>query len=161
MGTLTAQHIRQALIQIAERNGYPHYSLIVQRAVIDAFRTGQHHHLKSAVMSEPVSAQAIMSQYDVRIREAKMITRGYGMTNVLAVAANMETQYLNNILCGRIGLNESDWACIEAGIKAIERKPDYYRKYRKAIKTVKEEWKSQNPAQCSNKQNVQLNRMSN
>lgn len=159
MRTFTAQHIRQALIQIAERNGYPHYNLMVQRAVIEAFRTGQHHHLKSAVLDEPVSEQPTFSKYDVRIREAKMITRGYGMTNVLAVAANMETQHLNNILCGHIELSDSDWARIEKGIQAIERKPDYYRQYRKAIKTARNEWKGQNPAQCSNKQNVQMNSM--
>ena len=85
MSTFTTKRIRQALIQIAERNRYPHYSAVVQRAVIEAFRTGQPHHLKAAVMNEPVSIEAAYSQYEIRINEAKQITRGYGMTNVLAV----------------------------------------------------------------------------
>lgn len=46
----TSIEIKQALIQIAEKLGRPHYELSVVREVIRAFQTGGDHLLKDAVL---------------------------------------------------------------------------------------------------------------
>lgn len=47
----TSQQIRQALIQIAEKNKRPHYTAIVVRSVLEAFKNSTYHPLVNLVNS--------------------------------------------------------------------------------------------------------------
>lgn len=129
--------IRQALVQIAERNRRPHYDLVVQKAVIEAFRTNQPHHLKEAVLSEPVVSNHILSDTELRLSRAKRITNIYGMTNALAVASNLNVTFLNQVILGHVQLTDEIWGSIEKGIELIEKYPERYEKHRKSMRANK------------------------
>ena len=48
------KEIKQALIQIAERKGRPHYNLAVVRDVVEAIKNDLDHPLKAEVIAEKV-----------------------------------------------------------------------------------------------------------
>ena len=51
---ISSEHIKKALVQIAERLGRPHYEHCVVVAVMHAIKHDEEHHLKSLVLSEKI-----------------------------------------------------------------------------------------------------------
>ena len=59
----TSQQIRQALIQIAEKNNRPHYTAIVVRAVLEALKNSTYHPLVDQVNSHIDQIMPLSGQY--------------------------------------------------------------------------------------------------
>lgn len=125
---ISANHIRAALIQIAESNARPYYDVVVQRDVINAFRYGECHPLKAQVFSAKVELKHALSTYEIRINAKREITKQYGMTASLARAANVDVVCLSHISCGDRDLTEALWNKIELGIKHINENLEKYQK---------------------------------
>lgn len=125
---LSANHIRAALIKIAENNARPYYDVVVQRDVINAVRYGSYHPLKAQVFSVKVELKHALSTYEIRINAIKEITKQYGMTANLARAADVDVVCLSHILCGDRDLTEALWSKIELGIKHINENLEKYQK---------------------------------
>lgn len=105
----TAQHIRQALIQIAENKGRPHYTLEVVRSVIEAFRAGVHHPLKSAVMSEQIMLPVAKGSLDPRLDELKEFCARSGINRILADASGLNITTICSYLNGNRPLTDDSW----------------------------------------------------
>lgn len=59
----TSQQIRQALIQIAEKNNRPYYTAIVVRAVLEALKNSTYHPLVDQVNSHIDQIMPLSGQY--------------------------------------------------------------------------------------------------
>lgn len=113
----TAQHIRQALIQIAENKGRPHYTLEVVRSVIDAFRAGVHHPLKSAVMSEQIMLPAVKGSLDPRQDELKEFCARAGINRILANISGLHITTICSYLNGNRPLTDDAWTKLSRSFK--------------------------------------------
>lgn len=132
--SLSPDHIRKALVQIAENYNRPHYEVMVQRDVIHAFREGVYHPLKAEVMSVKIEIKHEMTESERRLNVIKETVAGYGMTTALARAANIDQLTLSHIICGERLMKEDTWLKIEAGINELQQNPE---KYQKAYKKDK------------------------
>lgn len=116
----TAQHIRQALIQIAENKGRPHYTLEVVRSVIEAFRAGVHHPLKSAVMSEQIMLPAVKGSLDPRQDELKEFCARSGINRILADASGLHITTICSYLNGNRPLTDDAWTKLSRSFKKAD-----------------------------------------
>ena len=116
----TAQHIRQALIQIAENKGRPHYTLEVVRSVIEAFRAGVHHPLKSAVMSEQIMLPAVKGSLDPRQDELKEFCARAGINRILANISGLHITTICSYLNGNRPLTDDAWTKLSRSFKKAD-----------------------------------------
>ncbi len=118
----TAQQIRKALIQITERNNRPHYTAMVVRDVLDAFRNNLDHPLKSAVDEEKV----ILSIVDEpKLAELKDFCLPRGMREILAEISGFSVRRLFAYTSHELILTESAW------IQLKEKFPKALKEYQK------------------------------
>lgn len=117
---ISANHIRKALIQIAEKNSRPYFDVVVQRDVINAFRHNRAHALKNAVLGEKISLEIAFSVDEYRIEILKKITKQQGMASILARAAGLDPMYLGRIIRGEKELSDQDWIQLQEGIKRLK-----------------------------------------
>lgn len=117
---ISANHIRKALIQIAEKNSRPYFDVVVQRDVINAFRHNRAHALKNAVLGEKISLEIAFSVDEYRIEILKKITKQQGMASILARAAELDPMYLGRIIRGEKELSDQDWIQLQEGIKRLK-----------------------------------------
>lgn len=116
----TTQHIRQALIQIAENKRRPHYTLEVVRTVIEAFRAGVHHPLKSAVMSEKIMLPVVQGSYDTRLDELKEFCARSGMNRILANISGLHITTICSFLNGNRALTDDAWTKLSRAFKKAD-----------------------------------------
>ena len=124
---ISSNHIRAALIQIAQKKGRPFYDVIVQRDVINAFRFDQYHPLKSAVMSEKIVLETAMSEHEIRLNIIKEATKPYGMISNLARAAEMKANHLAAIIRGDCNLTDVIWHKVEKAIRLLAEDVEKYK----------------------------------
>ena len=91
--------IKQALIQIAERNGRPPYELYFVKQVIAAIRSGADHPMRAAVEAEQVTGE-IVAQSSPKTRLDKLIDfcAPRGMRALLARNSGLSFSYLSQSL---------------------------------------------------------------
>ncbi|MDM1757172.1 hypothetical protein HX127_06180 [Acinetobacter sp. 256-1] len=102
----TSQQIRQALIQIAERNGRPHYTAMVVRDVLDAFRNNTFHPLKPHVDAETVVINVVDTS---NIGQLKEFCAPRGMREILAKLTGYSIRQLCAFTSHETTLKESIW----------------------------------------------------
>ena len=85
------KEIKQALIQIAERKGRPHYNLAVVRDVVEAIKNDLDHPLKAEVIAEKV----LFVSNDINLRnKAKSLglntqdSKSYASSRLVPAAAS-------------------------------------------------------------------------
>ena len=102
--------IKQALIQIAERNGRPPYELYFVKQVIAAIRSGADHPMRAAVEAEQVTGE-IVAQSSPKTRLDKLIDfcAPRGMRALLARNSGLSFSYLSQILDRTNTLSDSAW----------------------------------------------------
>lgn len=123
--------IRRALIQIAEKNGRPHYSLAVVRDVIDAFKSGKDHHLKSDVIAENVSLVAENEKRDERLDDLVVFCGRTGMRRILSETSGVNHTALSSILNGSRSMTAAMWERLSSSFDAAERAYKHSRNTRK------------------------------
>lgn len=116
-----AQEIRQALIQIVERKGRPHYTAIVVRDVIQAFKSNQHHPLKAEVEEETVFLK-IHEARDPRTDELIVFCGRRGMQQFLANASGVSHTAVKQIIAGTRTLTDGTWLRLSDAFETAERK---------------------------------------
>lgn len=104
----TSQQIRQALIQIAERNNRPHYTLLVVRAVIDAIHSGSDHPLKDVVENEVVKDSIIMDTSIVG--ELQQFCARRGIREILIEKSNISSSSLEGYLSYERVITDDAWS---------------------------------------------------
>lgn len=130
--SMTADNIRIALIQIAERMDRPPFDMIVVRDVINAFRYGVDHHLKDAVHEEKVVLSSREpTELELRLTKLKDVTSKYGMAGALAKASGVDVIKINKISCGDHDLNDATWHALEKGMQLLAQDTDKYTKFYK------------------------------
>lgn len=108
-GMKSSAEIRQALIQIAERKGYPYYSLSVVRDVIFAIRNNLDHHLKAEVEKEKVILCSIGEYKNNRLDTLITFCNRIGMKRILADVSGVSHSNISNITRGNTELTASLW----------------------------------------------------
>lgn len=126
--SITADHIRLALIQIAQRKGRPPFDVVVVRDVINAFRFGLDHHLKTAVHEEKIVLQRKPSEFEIRFNKLKDVISKWGMSIALGRASGIDPVHINKISCGERDLDEATWRMLEKGIELLEKDASQYTK---------------------------------
>lgn len=108
-GMKSSAEIRQALIQIAERKGYPYYSLSVVRDVIFAIRNNLDHHLKAEVEKEKVILCSMGEYKNNRLDTLITFCNRIGMKRILADVSGVSHSNVSNITRGNTELTNSLW----------------------------------------------------
>ena len=110
---ISSEHIKKALVQIAERLGRPHYEHCVVVAVMHAIKHDEEHHLKSLVLSEkivlPISP-IVVGSTDKRIDELRAFCAPKGMVVRLSKYAQVHQATINQIIRGDTRLTDQTWA---------------------------------------------------
>lgn len=102
----TSQEIRQALIQIAERNRRPHYTAMVVRDVLEAYRNNKPHPLKAHVDAETVVINVVDTS---NIGQLKEFCAPRGMREILARLTGYSIRQLCAFTSHETTLQESIW----------------------------------------------------
>lgn len=108
-GIKSSAEIRQALIQIAERKGYPYYSLSIVRDVIFAIRNNLDHHLKAEVEKEKVILCSMGEYKNNRLDTLITFCNRIGMKRILADVSGVSHSNISNITRGNTELTASLW----------------------------------------------------
>lgn len=126
--SMTADHIRLALIQIAQRMGRPPFDMVVVRDVINAFRFDRDHHLKTAVHEEKIVIQRKPSAFELRYEKFKSVVSQHGMTIALGKASGLDPLFINKISSGERDVDEATWSMLEKGMQLLEQDLSQYTK---------------------------------
>lgn len=130
------KEIKQALIQIAERKGRPHYSLAVVRDVVEAIKNDLDHPLKAEVIAEKVLFVSNEVR-DPRIDQLIVFCGQAGMQSMLADVAGIHHVTLNHVLRGNRELTQVVWEKLSGAFEKAERK---YRQKRDTRKRSARDW---------------------
>lgn len=117
---LSPQHIRGALIQIAERKGRPHYTAIVVREVLESFRTGTYHPLKAEVTSEQITLVAVQGFSDYRLNMLLEFCARNGINKILAEESGLHITTIRSFLNLSRGLTDDAWLKLSGAFKSTE-----------------------------------------
>lgn len=93
----TSQEIRQAMIQIADKNQRPHYTQIVVRAVIHAVKNDLDHPLKKAVIAEKIAISNV-ARPKTNFEVLKEFCATHGMPKLLATNAGISEGLMKSLL---------------------------------------------------------------
>ena len=125
---MKSQDIRQALIQIAERNNRPHYTACVVRDVLFAFHNDLDHPLKRAVMNEVVVTVDIDGTS--QLAQLKKFCLLYGMREILAQVAGVPLRTLRAYLACERAITDKTWVKLQSSFDAAL--SEYERKNKKS-----------------------------
>jgi len=120
-GVKSAAEIRQALIQIAERKGRPHYTLNVAREVIHAIKNNLDHHLKAEVEAEKVLLVHSYEHKNNRLDTLIEFSNRIGMKRILADVSGVSHSNVSNITRGNTELTNSLWVRLLDSFDEAER----------------------------------------
>ena len=102
--------IKQALIQIAKRNGRPPYELYFVREVVQALRNGEDHPMRAAVEAEKVIGEIIaQTSPKTKLDKLAAFCAPRGMRALLARNSGLSFSYLSQILDRSNTLSDSAW----------------------------------------------------
>ena len=102
--TKTPREIRTALRQLAERNNRPHFTNYLVMSVIEAFRTGEPHHLKSAVEQEKIKS-FYTAEPSIHSQLIKFCSQ-QGIRPLLAAKSGYTVSQIENYVRGKYALSE-------------------------------------------------------
>ena len=114
-----SREIKQALIQIAERKGRPHYSLGVVRDVTLAIKNDLDHPLKAEVIAERVLF-VVEPVRDVRLDQLIVFCGRVGMQALLAEVSGVHYATLNHALRGNRELTQPVWEKLSGAFEKAE-----------------------------------------
>lgn len=120
----SSKEIRQALIQIADKNNRPHYTQMVVRDVIHAVQNNLDHPLKAAVLAEKI--QVVSQGPKSKVEIIKEFCAIRGMISHLAEHSGFSVSYLNQIISDERGLNDDLYKIISGAFTRAE--TDFARK---------------------------------
>lgn len=102
--------IKQALIQIAKRNGRPSYEFYFVREVVRALRNGEDHPMRAAVEAEKVVGEIVAQpSSDSKLDKLADFCAPRGMRELLAKNSGLSYLYLSQILDRTHTLSDSAW----------------------------------------------------
>ncbi len=128
---LSPNEIRKALICLAEDNCRPHYPVIVQREVIDAFRTGAYHPLKEGVIQTNAVITKSLNANKSHLTKLREFASAYAIRMTLARAADVDPILLVNILVQNSELTEEIWQKLNVAMADIKANPELYKETNK------------------------------
>lgn len=113
--------IKKALIEIAEKNNRPHYSLIVVREVVQAYINNTDHFLKRFVDHEISTNENITKSVnnlgESNLAKLIIFCEPRGMACVLAKNAGLTYQFLNKLLLCMSLLTDQLWIQISSAFQ--------------------------------------------
>lgn len=113
--------IKQALIQIAERNGRPPYELYFVKQVIAAIRSGADHPLKAAVEAEQVTGEIVANpSTSTRLDKLAAFCAPRGMRELLAKNSGLSSSYISKVLDHSSLLTNSAWDRLSSAFDRTE-----------------------------------------
>ena len=133
-GMKSSAEIRQALIQIAERKGYPYYSLSVVRDVIFAIRNNMDHRLKAEVEKEKIILCSVGEHKNNRLDTLITFCNRIGMKRILADVSGVSHSNISNITRGNAELTPTLWVRLLDSFNEADRlysRKEFNRKVRK------------------------------
>ena len=120
----TSLEIRQALIQIAERKGRPHYTAMVVRDVIKAIHNDLPHPLKDEVIAEKLTGFFLDSgvvHVDARKQELMVFCCRSGMQVILAQVSGVHKSFISEVMSGKRELTDKSWQRLSSAFKDAEK----------------------------------------
>ena len=113
--------IKQALIQIAKRNGRPPYELYFVREVVRALRNGEDHPMRGAVEAEKVVGEiADQPSSDSKLDKLIAFCEIDGIRLLLSKYSGVPLQYLKQILLKDKPLTDDLWSQLSSAFYRAE-----------------------------------------
>ena len=113
--------IKQALIQIAERNGRPPYELYFVRQVVAAIRSGADHPLRAAVEAEKLEGNFFdKPSSDSKLDKLAAFCAPRGMRELLAKNSGLSSSYISKVLDHSSLLTNSAWDRLSSAFDRTE-----------------------------------------
>lgn len=114
---MKSQDIRQALIQIAERNKRPHYTACVVRDVLFAFHNDLDHPLKKLVQAEIIVEKPIDS---TNLGQLQAFCSVRGARLILAKHSGVHDSVITALVNGWSGLSNDLWRQLSSAFSRTE-----------------------------------------
>ncbi|OTG81519.1 hypothetical protein [Acinetobacter sp. ANC 4648] len=117
----TSLEIKQALIQIAERNGRPPFELYFVREVVRAIRSGVYHPMGTVVEAEKIDSDFFATpSLNTKQDQLAAFCAPRGMREILSKNSGVSVSYISSVLSHGTLLTDSAWERLSSAFDRTE-----------------------------------------